>query len=405
MRLTDKCLNDIKKAENAYASLTKKQKDLVNDLSDLNAARELYDKLETVGEVINAIGEVTYDNDCYNRILDAKEAYDTLNADEKKLIPTLFNELTSAEDIYDVLKLIANLGEVEYNEEYLQKLQTARYAYDALDKNEQSSVSNYDDLKNAEYIYTSVDNVVKLVNDIPEDLEYVGTHNPNIDGAREAYNELSEEEKALVPQLVVTALETAEEEYEELKVEHERKEIEDRESGVVIVTEGGSGIPNTVSIDIGNSSSSDKDFEDNIDYQTITDTLPEDEAVSSICEIKFYEEREGEVVELSLADIDEDMSLVIKIDVPADIDDSNFKIVLLDKDNNLVEMDYDYDPETRQATVVTTEIGTFAILTPVVAPSVATSGLWWSILLIILVALTIIGLTIYSIRKATKKEN
>ena len=99
----------------------------------------------------------------------------------------------------------------------------------------------------------------------------------------------------------------------------------------------------------------------------------------------------GEIVERSLADIDENMSVTIKIDVPLDVDDTNFKIVLLDEDNNTIEMAYTYDPVTRQATVTSKKIGTFAIITPVKAPTVAKDGLPLAILLAVLVSLTILG--------------
>ena len=399
VRYTSKCDDDIKAAEKAYASLNDKQIALVQDYSSLKAARNLFDRLKAVAGVIENIGEVTYDEDCHNRINDAREAYEELSEDEQALIPTLFNELKCAEDIYEVLEAISNLGDVEYTPAFYAKLRSVRHAYDALDYIEQESISNYQVLLDAEEMYQNVDEFVNLVNEIPESLEYVGTHNHDIEAARAAYDALNEKEKALVPELVVEVLSTAEEEYEELKVEHERKEIEDREAGVAIATEGGSGIPTTVSIDINNSHDTDQDFTDSVDYQTIQETIGEDEAISSICEIKFYEEVEGEIVELSLEDIDEDMSLVIKIDVPLDVDDSNFKIVLLDEDNNIIEMEYTYDPETRQATVVTNKVGSFAIITTIPTPTVATSGLPVAIVIAVVVSIFVLVIAFFSFRR------
>lgn len=375
VRLTDKCLDDIEAAEEAFKALSEDQQALVNDLNKLESDRDLYDRLEDVANVINEVGDVTYSEESKEKIEKAKEAFNSLTPDEQNLIPTLSNELSSDEDIYNMLGLIANLGDVTYSEEYLQALNEARNAYDALDYNEQQAIYNYQSLVDAEESYKRIDEVVNLVNNIDEELEYVGTHNPEIDAAKEAYDALSENEKKLVPLRTKSVLETSIEEYEELKVEHERKEVEDREAGVAIAIEGASGIPNTVSIDINNSQSNDKDFTDNIDYQTINESIGEDEEISSVCEIKFYEEVEGEMVEVSLSDIDEGLSLTIKIDVPLDVDDTNFKIVLLDGDNNIIELDYTYDPVTRQATVVTSEVGTFAIISEVITPTVATEGL------------------------------
>lgn len=399
VRLTEKCENDIEEAETSYNALTSQQKELVNYLSDLWEARALFDKLEIVADKINNIGEVTYDDECLTRINEAREAYEELSEEEQILIPTLFNDLKCAEDIYNAIKAISNLGNVEYSQEYLEKLQKVRKTYNALDPIEQESISNYQDLLDAENTYHNVDTFVQLVNQIPETLEYVGTHNEYIDEADKAYKALNNKEKDLAPALSIDYLSTAIEEYEELKIEHERKEIEDREAGVVIATEGGSGIPDTVSININNSNDTEQDFTDDINYQTIEQNIASDEAISSICEIKFYEEVEGEVIELSLKDIDENMSLVVKIDVPLDVNESNFKIVLLDDDNNFIEVEYTYDLESRQASIVTNKVGAFAIISIVGEPAPATRGLPWAIILTILVSLGIATIGYFSIKK------
>ena len=399
VRYTDKCHDDIVAAEDAYTLLSLEQQALVLNHDDLAASRDLYDRLHAVVDVINAIGEVTYDSSCYNRILAAQNALNTLSSDEQLLIPTYLNNLYSAEDVYEALKIIDNLGEVEYMDEYKNKLEEARNVFDALDYNEQNAIYNYNELLNAEEKYNNVDNLVNLVNDIADNLEYVGTHEPNIDKAKNAYDSLSEEEKLLVPTSTYNTLTAKEEEYEELKVEHERKEVEDREAGVAIAIEGASGIPSTVSIDINNSQNKEENFEDNIDYQTISEIVKEDEVVSSICEVKFYDEVDGEMVEVSLEDIDENISIVVKIDVPEDVDPSNFKIVLLDKDNNMIEMEYTYNPETRQASVTSSKTGTFAIISTVQEPTVATEGLPGAIVGAVLVSTLIFGVAYLSIFK------
>ena len=406
VRLTDKCLENILEAETSYSALSDEQQALVTAYDTLLAARDLYNRLTAVQEAISSIGEVSYDEECYNRIIEAKELYDALSKDEQKLIPTLFNELVSALDIYNVLDLIHNLGKVEYTEAYKNALDEARNAYDALDHEEQEGVFNYQDLLAAEKMYSNVDHVVQLVEQIGEVSEYVGTHNPDIDKARKAYDALSEEEKALIPELTYTQLVESEEEYQELKVEHERKEVEDREAGVVIATEGGSGIPDTVSIDINNSSStsgSSSAMSDNIDYEVIGDSINNNEAISSICSIKLYQEVEGEIVEVSLSDIEEGMTVVIKLDVPSDIDDSDFYIVLLDEDNNVIEVEYTYDRNNRVASISTDKVGTFAIITPIKEEVVNKGNLWLTILLAVISILVIGTVGYFSIREKRKK--
>ena len=402
VRYTDKCLEDIVEAEEQYATLTETQKDLVSDYTDLVEARDLYDRLDEVATIIDDIGEVTYDDECYERIIAAKEAINILNKDEQLLIPTYFNELYSDEDIYNALKVIATLGDVEYTPEFLASLEEARNCFDALDLNEQTSIYNYLDLVEAEKAYNNVDHVVNLVNDIPETLEYVGTHNPDIDKAREAYTSLNEEEKSLVPQATYEALITSEEEYEELKIEHEKKQIEDREAGVAIAIEGASGIPETVSIDIKGGKGEDKETKDNIDYQTIQETMSENEDIASICEIKLYEEVEGEIVEISLEDLDDNLSVVVKLDVPTNIDENHFKVVLLDQDNTTSEVEYTYDKENRQVTVLSSKLGTFAIVEIHEEPKVATEGLPGAIIAAVAVGVVFIAIGSYVIVKAKK---
>ena len=404
VRLTDKCLNDILVAETAYSALSDEQKALVSSYDSLLEARDLYNRLTHVQEAISSIGEVSYDADCYNRIMAAKELFDSLSEEEQKLIPTLFNELVSALDIYNVLGVINNLGEIEYTEAYKNALDEARNAFDALDYEEQERISNYQDLLDAEKMYANVDHVVQLVNEIGDVIEYVGTHNPDIDKARKAYDALSEEEKALIPELTYIQLVESEEEYKELKVEHERKEIEDREAGVVIATEGGSGIPDTVTIDINNSSSSSgssssSSMTDNIDYEVIDSALSDNETISSICSIKLYQEVDGEIVEVSLSDIEEGMTVVIKLDIPTDIDDSDFYIVLLDEDNNLIEVEYTYDKDARVATITTDKVGTFAIITPTKEEVVSRDNLWLAIILVTVSTLVIGTVGYFSIRE------
>lgn len=402
VRYSDKCEKDIIKAEEAYSALSEAQKALVTNLSKLTASRNLYNKLKAVGEVVNAIGEVSYDQDCYERILNAKEAFNALSEEEQLLIPTIFNDLNSAEDIYEMLEIIANLGDVTYSEEFNAILHNARNAFDALDPEEQKAVYNYQDLLDAEKMYQNIDKVVQLVNAIAEELEYVGTHNPDIDKARAAYNSLTPEEQALVPQLTIEALQTAEEEYEELKIEHEKKEIEDREAGVAIAIDGASGIPDTVSIDINSSSSSQQDFVDNIDYQAIADTIGENETISSMCEIKFYEEIDGEMVAISLEDIDDNLSITVKIDLPDGVDEDNFKVILFADDSEILELEYTYDPINKVITVVSNRIGTFAVVSTNTNATAKTNDLPIAIILAVIVIALIAVVGYFSIRGEKK---
>ena len=111
----------ISEAENAVLLLTEKDKESLNNLSVLESARAQYDllvrqeKASAVDELIRAIGEVDADSD--DQVAKAREAYDALDADEKTYV-TEADALLLAEEslkkahVSRVQDLIDSLGEI-----------------------------------------------------------------------------------------------------------------------------------------------------------------------------------------------------------------------------------------------------------------------------------------------------
>ena len=122
--------------------------------------------VENVVTLINAIGEVSYNDDCKQKIDAAREAYDKLTDAQKELVDN-YQTLTDAETKYNgyqtddteakkVAELINAIGEVSYNDDCKQKIDAAREAYDKLTDAQKELVANYQTLTDAEAKYKSL---------------------------------------------------------------------------------------------------------------------------------------------------------------------------------------------------------------------------------------------------------
>ena len=142
------------------------------------------------------------------------------NWDSSDTEVTLYASWTIKAAVQNVIDKIDAIGEVKYPDS-LNKINEAREAYDALDTTDNGGVSNYATLTDAEASYeqlkndgaNAVDVLINTIGDI-NDLEYP-TSGPAIKAARDGYNALTEEQKALVTKY--NDLLAIEEEYSELK--------------------------------------------------------------------------------------------------------------------------------------------------------------------------------------------
>lgn len=140
----DDSRDDIDAATNAYSNLTDDQKAIVDYVNKdaLDDAKETYDNVDEAVNLINSIGDINHggDNDSQEAIAAAREAYDNLSAEEKALVSS-YNDSTQtledAEEVYDVLVKIDDIGEGDDDE----KIKTARDAYDTLTPGQKDKVS------------------------------------------------------------------------------------------------------------------------------------------------------------------------------------------------------------------------------------------------------------------------
>ena len=225
----------IKEARAAYDALTTVQKNLVkNDgaLTTLEAAEATLKQLKADKEQADAvIGWINGLNDPITLaeeqgVQNIRKRYDSLTDAQKALVTNL-DKLEKAEKqltelkaaIADTESKIDAIGTVELTDACKAKIDAARDAYDALNKEQQAKVSNYETLTDAEAEYqkladkAAADAVIAKISAIGK-VELTADCKAKIDAAREAYNALSDEQKELVSNL--KALTDAEDEYKSL---------------------------------------------------------------------------------------------------------------------------------------------------------------------------------------------
>ena len=196
-------------ARDVYAALTDDQKaifpaDAIKTLEDNEAVIEVLDE-------IDSIGNVEYSEGSEALIDAARSAYDSLSADQKAKFPTAdLKTLVDDEKAYETMDVVYNIGEIENNAETKERIEDARAAYDALTPDQKALVdpSFVKDLEDSEAVYDAIEQI----NAIGE-IGYDSSSEEAIANARKAYDALSPEQKALMPQETVTALEADEQTY------------------------------------------------------------------------------------------------------------------------------------------------------------------------------------------------
>jgi len=234
----------------AYNALTNDQKALISDeqLAVLTDAETAYAEAKAAAEKaaadqaaadaviakINAIGTVEYTTESKALIDAAREAYDALTNDQKALISAeQLAVLTDAEDAYAalvadhaaadaVIATINAIGTVEYTTESKALIDAAREAYDALTDDQKALISaeQLAVLTAAEATYATLVADHAAADAVVELINAIGTVTADskdaIDAARAAYEALTDEQKALVDADALNTLEAAEEAYSHL---------------------------------------------------------------------------------------------------------------------------------------------------------------------------------------------
>ena len=135
----------VEDARDVYENLTNDQKTLIGDnLKDLTDR----EKTNEVAQNIDAIKDeksLEYSDSNKKTITDARESYENLTADQKKDFPSeILKILTDDETIITVLDKIYEIGKVSYNTESEDKIAEAREAYESLAEDQKKLVDTKD---------------------------------------------------------------------------------------------------------------------------------------------------------------------------------------------------------------------------------------------------------------------
>lgn len=207
----DDSLDDIIAAKTAYDALTPEQKVIVNGVNKDVLDHDIltYRHVDNVADLIKEIPEPSDSQEYYDAVDAALAAYDALTDEEEAILNAAldFQYKKTLDDniaVKEVIELIQGIGEVTYKggqDDSKDDINNALDAYNNLTDDLKAIVDNVnkDALDDAKETYDNVDEAVNLINSIG-DINHGGDNDSQEDivAAREAYDNLSDEEKALV---------------------------------------------------------------------------------------------------------------------------------------------------------------------------------------------------------------
>jgi hypothetical protein len=199
----------IEAAREAYDELTTYEKTFVTNYQDLVDAETdlatLYEEIDAVNQMmIDLNNPITIADE--TAILEARDAYDALTAEQKTFVLNL-NDLVMAEadlamikaKINSVIQLIIDLNDpIRIADE--EDIEAARAAYDALSVLERTYVTNFNDLVEAETdlarLYAEIAAVNALISELSDPIDL--DDQDDLEAAREAYDALTLEQQGYV---------------------------------------------------------------------------------------------------------------------------------------------------------------------------------------------------------------
>ncbi|WP_241774623.1 MULTISPECIES: cell wall-binding protein [Lysinibacillus] len=184
-------LTKLMNARVAYDELTANQKKLVTNIKDLTAREKAVKPILNVMVQINNLDPES--NNFVSKVNSARKAYDNLNKDQKKYVNN-FDILQTYEPVSKVIELISKLK--SSSSTYLEDTTRARSLYDALPADMKQYVTNYYLLQAAETSILGAGNVMQMINDLPsvDPKQYV----KRIQEIRAAYNALPKDQQRAV---------------------------------------------------------------------------------------------------------------------------------------------------------------------------------------------------------------
>ena len=351
--------NAIKAAREAYDALTPDQKFLVGNYEDLVAAEEAFEAMKAdhnaannVEDLIEAIGTVSYP-DSENDIKAAREAYDALTQDQKPLVSN-YEDLVAAEEAFEAMKadhnavsnaeaLIEAIGTVTYPDSE-NAIKSARNAYNALTEAQKALVQNSETLTSAETEYEALENRA-LANAVAEKINAIGTvefttaSKMRIDAARNAYNALTDLQKSLVENEAV--LLAAEAEYEQKAKELGRDTIV--EENASIKTADGTAIPADIElrVEVKTDLKTETIYEDY--SNSVAAFVDENDEITAVYDVKLVRTINGVEEEIQPSDIKEGTVIIVEMAIPEEVKGKEFKILHIHSEEDVEFVEYTVD--------------------------------------------------------------
>ncbi|MBQ6782620.1 MAG: InlB B-repeat-containing protein [Acholeplasmatales bacterium] len=214
---TTDCKTKIDAARDAYEALTDTQQGLVTKLQALQTAEASYKAVDDFVKAVDAIGIVELTDACKTKINAANSLYLELGGNTGLVPATTIKTFEDASGAYNVMEKIAAIGTVAYTEDCKKAINDARTEYDKLTTDQKDLVTNYQTLVNAEGLYNAVDDVVTKINAIPSPLVISVEVAQEIEGARAAYELLTEAEEDIFPVDKLALLEKIEDAFDAMK--------------------------------------------------------------------------------------------------------------------------------------------------------------------------------------------
>ncbi|MFJ7734117.1 cell wall-binding protein [Lysinibacillus sp. NPDC097231] len=184
-------LTKLMNARVAYDQLTSNQKKLVTNIKDLTAREKAVKPILNVMVQINNLDPES--NNFVSKVNSARKAYDNLNKDQKKYINNI-DILQTYEPVSKVIELISKLK--SSSNTFLEDTTRARSLYEALSADMKQYVTNYYLLQAAETSILGAGNVMQMIEELPsvDPKQYV----KRIQEIRAAYNALPKDQQRAV---------------------------------------------------------------------------------------------------------------------------------------------------------------------------------------------------------------
>jgi len=364
---TEKAINDAKDWFNNH--LTEEQKGhLAQELEELNDEEDKY-AAEGVSDLIKAIGnpeDVHYTESDKEKIDAAKAALDQLTPKQKALIPQSdLDDLKDADDHYkadELVNLVNDINDVSLDEESREKINKAIEAYNDMSEEAKALVpaatlDKYDDAVN-QYNDLVTEDVTEKINDIGE-VQYTEASKGKIEEAMAAYDAMTDEQKALLPQDLKDKLEKAFSDYDQMDVDATRSYMKDEDNGVAIETEG-RGVPRNVELRV-EVKTQVSPREGGVSPEAIQAMLKKSQKIAKIYDVKLIQTEGGIEKEIQPSDIKEGMKIKIHMAIPEGVKTEGLKVLHIHGDGSIDLID-DVTIDGDNAIVEVSSLSEFALV-------------------------------------------